>query len=131
MTEFVSETHKATINDGGLLVVWQLSPREVRVTKSTPDGGVDVSIINEKSVKDTSTAKLLQAMSRMPTFAAGYAGGKEWNVDLDCGFQRWRGVKPTKDLSKALTNCGFSPRVKKKIMTECHKHKVDYVPRYG
>lgn len=129
--EFVSETHKATISDEGLLVVWQLAPREVRITSSTPDGGIGVSIVDEKTAGDHSTKRLLQAMSKMPAFAAGYSGESEWNVDLDCGFQRWRGVKPTRDLSKALTNCGFSPEIKKKIMAECQKHKVDYVPRYG
>lgn len=128
--EFVSETHKAIIDGEGLLVVWQLSPRQLRITSSTPDAGVSVDIVDEMTA-DYSTKKLLEGLSKMPAFAAGWAGNSEWNTDIDCGFQRWRGVQDTKSVSKALTNCGFDKDTKRKIMTECRKHKVDYVPRYG
>lgn len=129
MMEFISKTHKAIISGDGLLRVDQLAPHELRVTQSTPDG-IKVDILD----KNTATGpelRMLRAMEGMPTFAAGYAGDGEWNADINCGFQRWRGVKPTKDLSKALSNCGFDAKTKKKIMAECKKHKVDYVPRYG
>lgn len=128
--EFISETHKATINEG-LLVVRQVTPREVRVTKSAPGGGIDVEIATAQTTEDPTTKSLLEGLARMPTFAAGYAGDQEWNVDLEAGFGRWRGVKPSKDLSFALTKCGFDAATKKKIMSECRKHPVDYVPRYG
>lgn len=129
--EFISDSHTATIDDRGLLVVRQLKPREVRITKSTPEGGLSVDIVSSQTAPDASTKRLLVAMSGMPTFAAGWAGNSEWNVDADCGFQRWRGMKKTREMSAALTNCGFNAATKKKIMAECRKHKVDYVPRYN
>jgi hypothetical protein len=128
--EFVSETHKAIISNEGLLKVVQLAPHQLRITRYS-DKGVQVDIVDKNSNVDGATRSLLGAMSETPVFVAGWAGNSEWNVDLDCGFQRWRGVKPTKSLSKALTNCGFDTSTKKQIMSECRKHKVDYVPRYG
>lgn len=128
--EFVSKTHTATIDNEGLLVVRQLGPRQLEVTKSTTDGGISVDILDQDNASGHEL-RMLRAMEGMPTFAAGYAGDDGWNADIDCGMQRWRGVKPTKDLSKALSNCGFDAKTKKKILSECKKHKVDYVPRYG
>jgi len=129
MKEYLSETHKAVVSNDGVLKVWQLAPKELRITRSTPDGGLDFTIVNSENA-DPSDKRMLEAMNRAPLFAAGYAGNSEWNLDLDCGFQRWRGVKTSKQLSEALSNCGFDPETKKQITSACRKHKVDYVPRY-
>jgi hypothetical protein len=130
MKEFTSETHKAVISSDGLLKVMQLSPHQVRVTASTPDGGVQVYVL-DKNTASGADQRMLMAKDNSPVFVAGYCGGSQWTVDLDCGAQRWRGEKSSKEMSEALTNCGFDPATKKQIMSECHKHKCDFVPWYN
>lgn len=127
--EVSSEKYRAAVDDDGLLKVFRKEPPELRVTSSTKDGGVCINFINAKNANE-SERTLLAHMARAPVFVAGYAGGEGWKVDLDCGFQRWRGTKTTRQLRKALGNCGFDTGTKRKILAECRKHKVEYVPRY-
>ena len=128
--EFKSETHKATISSDGLLKVMLITPRQLRVTQSMPNGGVMVTIIDKGNATGLDK-KLLAAKDNSPTFVAGYSGESEWTVDIDCGAQRWRGVKTSKEMSAALTQCGFDEPTKKLIFAECHKHKCDSVPWYN
>jgi hypothetical protein len=130
MSEYLSETHRAVVGDNGLLTVWPRAPRELRVTSSTPDGGLDTTFVNSENA-DPSHKKLLEGLNRAPLFAAGYAGSSEWNLDIDCGFQRWRGTKTSKQFSDALSKCGFDAATKKQITTTCRKHRVDYIPRFS
>jgi len=129
MKEFISETHKATIDDEGLLRVDQLTPRQLRVEQHSAEG-VMVDILDAKTATGPEW-RMLRAMSRHPIFAAGYCGESEWTADIDCGMQRWRGSKTSKEMSKALSNCGFDTKTKKEIMAECRKHKCDHVPWYN
>lgn len=128
--EYLSETHRAVIDDEGLLKVWPVKPRELRLTKSTPDGGLAVAFVNGQA-PDSPEKKLFEAMNRFPLYVAGYAGSSKWHLDVDCGFQRWRGIKTSRQVSDALSKCGFDSEAKKTIMSLCRKHRVDYVPRYG
>ena len=129
MKQFMSETHKATISSDGLLRVDQLAPHQLRVEKHSHKGvQVDILDLNTSSGAEL---KMLRAMSGSPLFVAGYCGGSEWAVDLDCGAQRWRGSKSSKEMSEALEKCGFDTETKKQIMAECHKHHCDFVPWYN
>lgn len=56
------------------------------------------------------------------TFDAEYEGDDKWDVDLDCGAQRWRGIKTTAEVRKALKNCGFNPFTIRALMK---KYKVE------
>lgn len=117
------------VESDGTLRCFSLSPRELRVTRFAPDGGVDVTLLNSQVAKDPADKKLLDWMDRTPVFAAAYRGDKEWEVDLDAGFQRWRGYKSERDVVKALRNCGLTTAEVKEIKMECHKFSDAYCPR--
>ena len=126
--EFRSEKYVATVSDDGLITV-RNGPKVLRETRFTPDGSVDVTL---KTAENSTGAdlKLLQAMDRMPVFQATWAGNRQWNVDIDCGFQRFNGVKPHGQLVKALENCDFDDEQIKEIVTLGKKaKKQDYCPR--
>jgi hypothetical protein len=126
--EFRSEKYVATVSDDGLITV-RNGPKVLRETKFTPDGGVDVTL---KTAENSTGAdlKLLRALDRMPVFQATWAGNRQWNVDIDCGFQRFNGTKPHGQLVKALENCGFDQEQIKEIVVLGKKaKKQDYCPR--
>lgn len=127
--EFTSETHRAILKEGGILDVYQLARKELRVTSSNASGGVDVAILDEEHASG-SAKKMLVFANRTPTFTATYAGNREWNLDIDCGCQRWDGVKSSRELSQALSNCGFCVEVRRKLMTFCRKHKYNHSIRH-
>lgn len=116
------------MRDDGLLKVFPLAPRQIHIQHYV-QGQVTLEWINEETALTASDKRLLANLNRMPLFAATYAGGSEWHVDLDCGAQRWIGTKTTRELSKALSMCDFDSETKKKIMAEGRKHKWDFVPR--
>ena len=126
--KFRSEKYMAVVSDDGLITV-RNGPKVLRETKFTADGGVDVTL---KTVENSTGAdrKLLEALERMPVFMACRAGDRQWNVDIDCGFQRFNGVKPQGQLVKALKNCGFEQGQIKEILAICKKaEKWDCCPR--
>lgn len=125
--EFRSEKYIATVSDDGLITV-RNGPKVLRETKFLPDGSVDVTL---KTAENSTGAdrKLLQAMDRMPVFTACWAGDRQWNVDIDCGFQRFNGVKPHGQLVKALKNCDFDQEQIKEIVALGKTKKWDYCPR--
>jgi hypothetical protein len=129
--EFMSETHKSVVRDDGLLKVFSIAPRRFTIQHYLPDGGVTMEWVTAENAVTDSDKRLLMNMNRMPLFAATYAGGSEWHLDLDCGAQRWIGVKKTGAVSSALSKCGFDLETTKKILAECRKHKWDFVPRQG
>ncbi len=57
---------------------------------------------------------------RPSTFDAYYDGEDYWSTDLDCGARRWRGLKTTKEVRRALRKCGFSTQVVNELIV---KHK--------
>lgn len=131
MLEFTSETHRAELADDGLLRVFALAERELRQTVVNTDG-VRVDILSFETTQDPSTRKLLSAMSRMPWFAATYSqSDKAWWCDVDCGFQRWSGMKPGSTIIRALAKAGFGIGVRRKLMSTARKFDWGYCPRQG
>lgn len=43
-------------------------------------------------------------------FDAEYEGQGYWRCDIDCGAQRWRGTKRTREVRRALEKCGFDTK---------------------
>ena len=56
-------------------------------------------------------------------FDAWYKGDGYWEIDLDCGAQRWRGSKSTKEVRQALRKCGFDTKVINALFTKYTKEK--------
>lgn len=79
---------------------------------------------------DAATVKLLDAVNAKPLFAANWAGGTSWNIDLDCGVQRWRGVKPVGQVRTALKRCGFSVPQVKAVIAAAKRQEHEYVRYY-
>lgn len=125
--EHMTDEFKAKIHSDGLLQVFKRSEPALQETKYH-DGQTSTKII-DKDNADKSERKMLNALARMPVFAATYAGGGEWWCDIDAGFQRWTGVKSGAALSKAMRNCGFERGLVSKIMRQCRKHKWNFCPR--
>jgi len=105
--EFLSKEYRAVVSDDGLLTV-RNGPPALKKTKFLPDGGVDVQIITQENAVEESDKKFLAAKASAPVFLACWAGGRDWNVDIDCGMSRFNGVKDISQLIGALKNCGFS-----------------------
>jgi hypothetical protein len=129
--EFMSETHKSVVRDDGLLKVFAIAPRRLTIQHYLPDGGVTMEWITAENAVTDSDKRLLMNMNRMPLFAATYAGGDTWHIDLDCGAQRWIGMKTTRQFCGALSKCGFDTKTKRKILAECRKLIWGFVPRQG
>jgi hypothetical protein len=126
--EFLSEKYRAVVNDDGLLTV-RNGPPVLQKTKFFPDGGVDVQFVTQENAVEDSDKKFLAAKAGAPVFLACHAGGQDWNVDIDCGMQRFNGIKSGKELRIALKNCGFGKAQIDLILKLCKKTpKWDYCP---
>lgn len=88
-----SKTHKAEV-ERGCLKVWHQEPDVLMVTTWTPEEG---------KVKETKPSPF----RRTPLFLATYEGDDYFEIDLDCGFQRWHGSKTLSEVIDALIKCGF------------------------
>jgi len=60
------------------------------------------------------------------TFDASYLGDDEWQVDLDCGAQRRCGTKTTREVRRALRNCGFDANTINALVS---KYQAKWEPR--
>ena len=101
MHEYNSDTHRVVVRGDGVIEAWALAPPVLRETRSTPDGGLSFSILTKETASAADRA-LLVAKEKMPLFRATYLKPGWYNCDIDAGMQRWRGLKPTRHLSKAL-----------------------------
>ena len=68
-----------------------------------------------------SEARLLYHMNKSPVFSATWAGYKRWNVDIDCGAQRFNGTKSSRQIIKALENCYFEQEQIDQIIDLCKR----------
>lgn len=119
--EATSEKAKAVVDDHGLLKVYNVQPGVLREIKSTPEGGIEVTVHTR--------SKLLNILNRMPAFAACW-GGKEWHVDIECGLARFNGIKPERALKTGLYNAGFSKAQIDDLLKECKSKPLwDFCPR--
>jgi len=126
-----SETHRATVDDRGLLKVWELKPKGITWT-CYANGNVTESNITEATAPDESLRRLISALGSMPWFAATYSkADKAWWCDVDAGFQRWSGMQSGKVIAKALTQAGFGAEERRMLVRACRRHDWGYCPRQG
>ena len=129
--EFLSKEYRAVVGDDGLLIVCN-GPPVLRITHFLKNGRTAVETVTQETATSESDKKLLAAKAGAPVFMACWAGGRDWNVDIDCGMQRFNGVKDISELIKALKNCGFSRAAQIDAMLKlCKKApKSKYCPHH-
>ena len=129
MNEYVSAKYRATVRDDGLLTVTN-GPPVLHVVHFAPDGIASEKFVTRETATTQADRDLLAAKAGAPVFLACRAEGKDWNVDIDCGMQRFNGVKSISQLRTALKNCGFSKAQIDGMLKLCRKApKWDYCPR--
>lgn len=126
--EYRNNKFIVSVDDGGVITARSLAEPVLRQTRSTPDGGIVVTDITLENAGVDDRALLL-AKKRASLFYATYAEPGWWNCDIDCGMQRWHGLKPTKDLSLALANCELDKEEIKSVLKKAKKHPQAYCPR--
>jgi len=104
-------TYTAKI-DGDTLELRQDAERHIYVVEVV-DGEV-----TEKQVPYSSIGP---GLAKSPILAATWAGDRAVNVDLDCGAQRWNGVKTMIWLRKGLIEIGFDRTQVDAIFREMRK----------
>jgi hypothetical protein len=126
--EVISETHRVTLDDcTGEFEVWPIEKRQLHVTEYR--NGVKVR--DETETKpDAATTELLEYANSVPLFAATFAGDGFFNIDLDCGFQRWSGMKSESEVRTALRQCGFSLEEARAVISAAKVEEHSYVRRY-
>lgn len=126
--EFTSEKYRATVSEDGLLTVTN-GPPVLHIVHFAPGGIASEQYVTRETATTQADRDLLAAKAGAPVFVACRAGGEDWNVDIDCGMQRFNGVKPSKELRKALKNCGFSKAQVDTMLKICKKApKWTYCP---
>lgn len=88
---------RAAVTDG-LLKIWDLQGASFTAIHATvlPDGAVRTDRVEQ-----------LPQPGNPPICKATYAGDRRVHVDLNCGAQRWNGVKTLAFLRKGLSRAGF------------------------
>jgi hypothetical protein len=126
--EIISETHRLTQDDcTGEFEVWPVEERHLHITEYR--NGVKVR--DETETKpDAATTKLLEHANSVPLFAASFAGDGFFNIDLDCGFQRWSGTKSESEVRTALRQCGFSLKEARTVIGAAKVEEHSYVRRF-
>lgn len=102
--ELLSDKYRLVQTDDGRLSVYNLTPPRLRVTR------IDATGITTFYPDDDSTRELNRHLASAPYFTAVCRKPGEWWVDLDCGAQRWCGVKTSREVSRAIRLCGFDPK---------------------
>jgi hypothetical protein len=105
---------------------------EIRVI----NGEVIVDYRNEREVTITTNSGVSrQPLSRViPGMSNNWWtanwNGADWNLDLDCGAQRFNGVTTTKRVKEALVVAGLSAADIKAVVSAAKKHKHAYAGRH-
>ena len=90
--------YTATLVDG-LLTLLQAAERYLPSVTITPDG---------TTVEAIPYSCVSPHKSSSPVLLANYAGDRCANVDLDCGWQRWNGVRSLRWIRQGLYKAGFA-----------------------
>lgn len=93
------------------------------------DGEISVDYRHEREVTITSNdgVQRLPASSVIPGLSSNWWtanwSGSNWNLDLDCGCQRFNGVTTTKRIKEALVVAGLSDAEVKEVISLVKKKK--------
>jgi len=101
--EIENAYYRATVTDDGVIDVWRKEKRSVRTRRMLPSGEWEAVVADQMAID------LAAALDRHPMCRMAFAGDGFYHVDLDCGFQRWIGQQPAKEVRKALKTWEFPP----------------------
>lgn len=94
-----NKNYEIDVRDGTITCWYRHEPR-VTITTTDASG-------TKKEVRAFS--EVFKGAPILPYFTADYCPVlKMFDVDLDCGAQRWRGYRSIVDVKKALRKCGMS-----------------------
>ena len=85
----------------------------VRITTMGPQGVQ----VEHKPFREVFHGLMLCHSSQRPTCP----DDREFDVDLDCGAQRWRGPQSVAAVRKALARCGVAREAARKVVAEAVK----------
>jgi hypothetical protein len=123
--EIQSKTHRIVLHDDSVeFEVFALQPQELVVTEFSAAG------VHQHTPDDKATRELLNYKNSTPLFAGNYAGDGQFNIDLDCGFQRWSGTKSKHEVREALKQCGFNKEEIGQILVAAMHSEHNYLRRY-
>lgn len=98
---------------------------------SVTDGEISVDYLNHEV---TVGKRILPAASVIPGLSNNWWtanwSGDGWNLDLDCGAQRFNGVTTTRRIREALAVAGLNSVEIKTIISLAKKHKHFSVARH-
>lgn len=87
----------------------------------------EVTITSDDGVQRLPASSVFPGLSRN-WWTANWSGS-QWNLDLDCGCQRFNGVTTTKRIKEALTVAGLSDAEVKVVISLAKKKKHSSVGR--
>jgi hypothetical protein len=88
----------------------------------------EVTITSNTGVERRPASSVFPGLSRN-WWTANWSG-QQWNLDLDCGCQRFNGVTTTTRVKEALQVAGVEADDIKKIISLAKKHKYFSVARH-
>lgn len=102
--ELLSDEYSLVQTDEGSLSVYRRTPPRLRETR------IDATGVAVSYPDDSAARELNRYLASAPYFTADPRKAGEWWVDVECGFQRWCGVKTSREVSRAIRLCGFDPK---------------------
>jgi hypothetical protein len=130
--EIESKTHKAKLNERGVLTVMALPQAATVVRETVMAGGQAVQRVIKSPAEAGSPAlaDVVSYLQRTPIFAAGHESGGSFDVDCAAGVQRWTGPQDAAAVRKALRRCDFSAKQAKEIVAAAMKFTGVSAPSY-
>lgn len=106
--EFITKTCKVSVDGSGEISVDYLNERHVNIT-------------NNEGTVTRPVQSVFPGLSNN-WWTANYGDG-HWNLDLDCGCQRFNGVTTTKRINEALRVAGLEEKDVKAVVRKAKKYK--------
>jgi len=117
MPKFESKTHRCDQLMNGEFYIYRLAEMMLSKTTYTAEG-------TTTEVIPISDIPSLRPMQYVPFFVGNYAGDGRYNIDMDCGAQRWNGTKTGKAVGLALRVCKFDAQQIGDILHAARKGKA-------
>jgi hypothetical protein len=112
--KFLTDECEIRVEDGEIIVDYR-NEREVTITSNT-------------GVERLPVSKVIPGLSNN-WWTANWTG-KNWNLDLDCGCQRFNGTTTTLHVKKALKVAGLSDSEIKRVVSAAKKREYFSVSRH-
>ena len=122
MTEYKTKNYRLTIDESGEINIYSISQLKP----------IQKALVNGQWVEtkpDQGLENLAREMSKYPALRAVHTGDNMFEIDLDCGMQRFIGPKPASDIRKFIMASGFDRPTMIKIMREAKSQEHSGVTR--